>query len=379
MSTAMNEYRVCTRCIMDTSDPKIEFDDRGECNHCRAYDAKMAGAGGGRKKELDALVSRIKQDGQGKKYDCIIGLSGGVDSTYTAYLVKSLGLRPLAVHLDNGWDEELAAGNIKNTVSRLGIDLKTHVIDWQEFRDLQLAYLKASVIDIEAISDHAITASLYRAAARRGIKYIMGGANIATEGIMPRSWLYNKNDLVNIRAINRRFGHTGLRSYPTLGILRILFYRYVKGIAYVPVLDYVDYDKKVAQSVLARELDWRDYGGKHYESVFTRFYQAHILPVKFGADKRRAHLSTLVCYGLMTRGEALAEVSRPAYFAAQLRSEKSYVAGKLGLTETEFEALMARPIRSHLDYPNDARFLRFISGAYRMFKRRDKSKAFVSN
>jgi len=367
-------YQICTRCIMDTTDPDIEFDENGVCNHCGEYfrlvrQTVFTGKEGEQK--LIEMVDNIKKKGKKQEYDCIIGLSGGVDSTYVAYLVKQLGLRPLAVHLDNGWDSQMSVNNIKNIVKKLNIDLYTHVIDWRVFKDLQLAYLKASVVDIEAITDHAIIASLYNAANERGIKYILAGTNYATESILPRSWRYKKTDLVNLKAIHNRFGTVKLETFPIVSSPKIVYYEHIKNIKRVSILDYVPYVKKDVEEILVQELGWRDYAAKHYESIFTRFYQAYILPRKFNIDKRKAHLSNLICSGQITREDALKEMQKEPYTEEDLKRDKEYVLKKLGLTNDEFEEIMDLPIKSHLIYGSDIqwqRLPRFIRFIYKILK-----------
>lgn len=378
------QYQVCTRCVMDTSDPEIEFDANGVCNHCRAYavlvkEHVFAGEEGERR--LQRIVDKIRERGRGHKYDCVIGVSGGVDSTYNAYIVKKLGLRPLAVHLDNGWDSEIAVCNIERTLNKLGIDLHTHVIDWDEFRDLQLAYLKASVLDMEVLTDHAIAAVLYETASREGTRYILSGGNLVTEAVLPQSWFFNKNDLANLRDIHSSFGTVKLKTFPTLGFLKLTYYRYVKKIELVRLLDYVPYVKKDVKEFIKQELGWKDYGAKHWESAFTRFYQAYILPTKFGIDKRRAHLSAVVCAGQMTREEALDELARSPYTEEQLKRDKEYVAKKLGLTDEEFDGLMGLPVRSHSEYRTDVKWqellnytLRPLAAVYRVVRRKRNSE-----
>jgi N-acetyl sugar amidotransferase len=368
---------------MDTSDPEIEFDANGVCNHCRAYAVLVKEhvfVGDEGERRLQRIVDKIRERGRGHKYDCVIGVSGGVDSTYNAYIVKKLGLRPLAVHLDNGWDSEIAACNIERTLNKLGIDLHTHVIDWDEFRDLQLAYLKASVLDMEVLTDHAIAAVLYETASREGTRYILSGGNLVTEAVLPQSWFFNKNDLANLRDIHSTFGTVKLKTYPTLGFLKLQYYRYVKGIEVVTVLDYVPYVKEDVKQFIKQELGWKDYGAKHWESAFTRFYQAYILPTKFGIDKRRAHLSALVCAGQMSREEALGELARSPYTEEELKRDKEYVAKKLGLTDEEFDGLMSLPVRSHFEYRTDVKWqellnstLRHLAAAYRVVRRRKKN------
>jgi len=267
----------------------------------------------------------------------------------------------LAVHLDNGWDSELAVKNVENILKNLGIDLLTYVLDWDEFKDLQRAYFKASVVDIEVLTDHAITAILFDIANKRGIKYILSGSNMVTEAIMPKSWSYDKNDLINLKAIYKQFGTIKLKRFPTLGILKKAYFLCVKRIKLIGILNYISYIKKDAKKIIAREFDWKDYGGKHYESRFTRFYQAYVLPGKFNVDKRKAHLSTLICSGQMTREEALKEMQEELYPAGELINDKEYVIKKLGFTKEEFERIMKLPIKDHAEYKNSLKFRRFIT------------------
>ena len=349
-------YQVCTRCIMDTSDPDIAFDENGVCIHCMNYDQRIRHElhldKEGQKK-LGTLVEKIKEAGKHKDYDCIIGLSGGVDSTMVAYTVKKLGLRPLAVHLDNGWDSELAVSNVEKIVKELDIDLYTRVLDWEQFRDLHLSFLKASVINSEIPTDHVIVATLYRTAAREGIPYIFSGGNLATEAIMPESWGYEPRDWKHIKAIHGRFSTQKLKSFPHLTLFHWAYYTFVKGIRFIPILNYIDYNVESAKILLAEELGWRDYGGKHYESIYTRFFQGFILPQKFNIDKRRAHLSTLVNSGQLTRDEALEEMEKDPYSRDLLTEDREFVIKKLGLSQADFEEIMARPPRSFKDYPNN--------------------------
>jgi len=361
----VQQVKICTNCVMDThDDPSIVFDDKGVCNYCHDY-KKVAKQRIFGKAELDELILKIKKKGRNKDYDCIIGLSGGVDSTYVAYIVKSLGLRPLAVHLDNGWDSELAVSNIEKTINILHIDLHTHVINWEEFKDLQLSYLKASVVDIEATSDHAIFASLYKTASDNGIKYILTGENLSTEGFLPPNWVHNKNDLVNIKAIQRKFGTLKLRTFPVLGLRRKWYYSKIKGIKSVPILNYIDYVKEDAKKMIAQNLQWRDYGGKHHESLITRFYQSYILPQKFGIDKRKSHLSTLICSNQLSREDALLELKKPLYINEDLKKDKDYIIKKFGQSESEFQKIMLAPIKKHTDFPS---IMNWYSRLYGMIK-----------
>ncbi|TRX50250.1 N-acetyl sugar amidotransferase [Fulvivirga sp. M361] len=347
---------MCSKTIMDTTDPNIDFDEKGVSNHYYQYELAASQnllPEPRRSQELERLVSVIKKNGKGKKYDCLIGLSGGVDSSYVAWLVHDLGLRPLAVHLDNGWNTELAVHNVHEIVSRLNFRLHTLVVNWEEFKDIQLAYLKASVVDIEVVSDHAIFATMYKLAKERNIPYIISGTNIVTEEIMPSSWLYHKMDYANLKDIHRQFGTTKLKTYPTFNFRKYVYYSAVFGLVPISILNYTDYIKSEAKKTIISELDWRDYGGKHYESLFTKFYQAYILPQKFGIDKRKAHLSTLICSGQMTRAEALDELKKPLYDQQQLEEDKEYVLKKFELSEVEFEDIMKTPPRPHSDFKSD--------------------------
>jgi N-acetyl sugar amidotransferase len=345
---------------MDTvGDPDITFDHHGVCNYFYDFQERLRvrvpeparGA-----KELDVLVKKIKESGKGKRYDCIIGVSGGADSTYTALLVKKLGLRPLAVHLDNGWDSELAVKNIENILNKLGIDLHTEVLDWEMFRDLQLSFLKASTPDGEIPTDHAITALLYKTAAQHGVRYVLSGMNSRTEGMLPPSWARGHLDWKYIRSVHKRFGSKPLKSFPHLSVLQFLYYNLIRRIRVISILNYVHFRKEDVVRVLRDELDWRNYGGKHYESVYTRFYQSYILPRKFWIDKRRAHLTCLiVSSNELTREQALEKLKEPVAEPQLLKEDREYVIKKLGLTEDEFNAIMSAPAKSILDYPNNHR------------------------
>jgi N-acetyl sugar amidotransferase len=351
-------YRICVRCVMDVSDLEITFDDQGHCNHCRRAEAqiknKMPAYTDG-EYQLDRVVSRIKNAGRGKSYDCIVGVSGGVDSTYLAYTVKQLGLRPLAVHFDNGWNSELAVQNIEQTLQRLEIPLYTHVVDWEEFRDLQLAFLRASVPDAEIPTDHAIGALLHRTAARFGVRYIMSGTNVSTESILPLSWTYYVSDWKYIRGIHKRFGLRPLRTYPSSSLARYIWRILGRRIRTISLLNSIPYDRATAVNVLERELGWRNYGAKHHESIYTRFFQSYILPRKFNIDKRRAHYSSLIMSGQMTREEAIVAMEEPIADARLLAEDRVYVVKKLNISDDEFESIMQSPVRSYRDYDNDSR------------------------
>lgn len=358
---------------MDTTDPDIVFDENGYCNHCTGallmLNKLRFHTDEGRTENLKQLVDKIKKEGKDKKYDCIIGLSGGIDSSYLAYVVvRELGLRPLAVHVDNGWNSELAVMNIEKIVKKLNIDLCTWVIDWEEFRDLQKAYLKASVIDLEVLSDNAIVIAIDKLLRKNRVKYFLIGQNCNAESIMPSSWFFTpKYDSLNIKAIYKRFGSgRRLKTYPLLSFWGYIRYRYFNKTIGANILDLVPYLKNNAIQKLKEELDWRDYGGKHHESKITQFYQAYILPQKFNVDKRRAHLSSLICSDQISREKALEELDKHLYDTAQLCQDKEYFLKKLELTEEDFKKVMTEPRREHFSFPSyNKRFFelsKFIKG-----------------
>jgi len=343
---------------MDTTATDIVFDSNGVCNYCTDFAARLARARAsvaGREAHRDEFINRIKTRGTGKEYDCIVGVSGGVDSSYALYLAVTSGLRPLAVHLDNGWNSELASHNIANLVTTLGVDLYTHVIDWDENRDLQMSFFKANVVDIELLMDNAMLALNYRLAARYGTRFILSGSNTATEGMyMPRGWNHFKYDARNIRRIQARFGTIPIDTHPLLSTLGYVWYEFVRGINWIAFLDYFPYDKFQALDTLKQAVGYKPYPYKHYESVFTRFYQAYILPRKFGFDKRRPHLSTLVVAGQMTREEALSAFDTAPYQNARdEEQDRIFVMKKLGFTEATFAAYMAAPAVEHESYGSE--------------------------
>lgn len=352
-----HHYQICTRCIMDTTDPDIVFDEKGVCNHCRSVEKYMQTypynlSRTEKQQELAVKAAIIKAHGRRNQYDCVIGVSGGVDSTYVAYLVKQLDLRPLAIHLDNGWNSELAVHNIEKICKNLEIDLYTYVLDWEEFRDLQLSFLKASTPDSEIPTDHAIHGILYKIAAQKNIKYMIIGNNFATESILPSAWSHGHYDWKYIHAIHTQFGTVPLKTFPDLRLRKWSYYKMIKGIRYFTILDYVDYAKEDVIQTLEQELGWQNYAGKHQESVYTKFFQGYILPTKFGFDKRRGHLSSLICSGQLTREEALENIKTPLYSPRKLEEEKQYVIKKLGITEETFAHILTSPPKTFWEYPS---------------------------
>jgi len=358
---------------MDTSDPDLRLDAAGACRYCRTADRilpRFQPSVEASERRLAALAARIRRAADGHEYDAVIGLSGGVDSSYAAHIAHRLGLRPLAVHFDNGWDSELAVGNIERIVGACGFDLMTYVIDWPEFRDLQRAFLKASVIDIELLSDHAIFAATLNIAREHGIRFVISGSNVATEHGLPAAWIWNKQDWTNIRAIHAAYGTVPLKSFPHLTSVEWLRIQLQgKGLAVVEPLNLVRYRRDEAAETLEREYGWREYGGKHHESLFTKFYQGYILPTKFGVDKRRVHLSDRIRNGELTRADAMAELERPPYDPAELARELDYVVKKLGFSRAEFAAMMAEPPRSHGDFASDRRLMSLVRNLNRPIRR----------
>lgn len=357
-------YQICTRCIMDTSDPDIEFDGAGVCNHCRNFDENLRPQWNpderGRRM-LDQIVDQIKEEGRGKPYDCAIGLSGGVDSSYLAYVArKELGLRLLAVHVDGGWNSELATRNIENIVRKLDIDLHTYVVDWKEMRDLQRAFVRAGLANQDVPQDHAFFAALYSNAQSYGLRYVLSGGNIATESVMPEEWAYNAMDLRHLEAIHQRFGSGPLKTFPRVSFFRYYFWnRYVKRMRVVRPLNFMPYVKDEAIALLERELDFQYYGGKHFESRFTKWQQLYYRPSKFGYDERRAYLSSLILSGQTTRDQALVSLAGDVVNEKQAEKDTEYILKKLDLSEDEFAQIMAQTPKTYRDYPSNFALFNF--------------------
>lgn len=346
-------------------DAAIVFDAAGVCSHCQRFDAqkgvRMVAAG--QSGALAALIGRMQQAGRGRDYDCVVGVSGGVDSTYLAAQLKMQGLRPLAVHFDNGWNSELAVSNIEGVLKGLDIDLATYVVDWNEFRELQIAFLRASTPDGEIPTDHGVFACLWRKAAELGIRYVASGMNFATESSSMPDWAYGHLDWRYIKDVNRRHGTRPLRTYPHFSLRRLAWWNVVRGMRWVAPLNYLDYRRDEAVRFLSDKLGWRDYGGKHHESMYTRFYQSWYLPVKFGIDKRVIHLSDMIRSGQLQRAAALAELAQPPVAADVAARDRDYVLKKLGLDAGEFERILAAPRRSYRDFRNNATLVRGAKAA----------------
>ncbi len=350
--TSGTKRQVCSRCILDAAIQEIEFDENGVCNFCKLYEEldKEYSLDVGGQRRLNQLIEEIKAAGKNKEYDCIVGVSGGADSSYTLYMAKKLGLRPMAVHLDNGWDTEVGVSNIKNITSRLGVDLETKVLDWEEFKDLQIAFLKASVPSVEEPTDLAVIGALYQAASKYGIQHVLYGLSFRTEGNMPFSWGYS--DGKYIKGIHKMYGKRELKTFPHLTLLHTLYYLFIKRIKLIRLLNYIDYKREKVKEILQKELRWKDYGGHHYESIYTRFYYSYISPHKFNMDRRKIPLSALIRAGQITREEALKRIAEEPYPKDRIEEDKEYIAKKLGMTKKEFEEILSLPPKTFLDYPS---------------------------
>lgn len=356
------KYQVCSNCVMDTTDPQIKFNNDGRCDFCdNFYNSILPswhpdehGA-----KELEAIAEKIRKEGRGKKYDCIIGISGGVDSSYLAYIAKEkLGLRPLMIAIDTGWNLSIANENVDKIIKSLDLNLETIVVDWDEMKDLQVAFFKSQVPYQDTPQDHAIFAGLYNYAAKNGIKYVLTGGNYSTEGVKPpQEWTY-LNDLRMIKDIHKKFGKRDLKTFPLCGMFKYrIFYRYFKGIRVIRPLNMVPYHKDAAIAELENRFGWQQYANKHYENIFTRFFEGYWLPMKFGYDKRKTYLSSLILTGQMKRDEALKSLSEAPYNEKIAMQDLEYIVTKLGIEKTEFINLMKGEKKTFRNYKNSEKML----------------------
>lgn len=351
-----NNYKVCSRCVMDTSDPEIVFDTDGVCNHCLNFDKEWSLSWFPDEKGkvmLDQAMTDIREKGKGKEFDCIIGLSGGVDSSYLALVLKEYNLRPLVVHVDAGWNSELAVHNIEQIVKFCGYELHTHVMDWEEIRDLQVAYLKAGVANQDVVQDHAFFASLYHFAVKNKISNVVSGGNIATESVFPNAWHHDAMDAISLKDIHKKFGSGKLRTFKPISFYKYYFYYpFIKKMKVIRPLNYLPYDKAEALNELKEKVGYKEYGRKHGESRFTKFFQNHYLPVKFQIDKRRAHFSSMILSRQLTRDEAMEALSEPFYEENELKADKIYVAKKLGIEVEVFETMIESSGNHYSEYKN---------------------------
>lgn len=362
-------YQQCSRCLMDTTDPDIQFDNKGQCNHCNTYlTALQPQTYQGTTTEItrNALIEKIKKAGEGKPYDCIIGISGGVDSCYTAYLAKKSGLRPLLLHLDNGWDSEVAVGNIQKMAQKLALDFESYILNWEEFKAIQLAFLRSSIVDLEIPTDIAIPAVLHQTASKYKVKYIISGGNYSSEGILPKQWGYHvMKDMKLYRYIVQNYSKTPLKTIPTFPVYKETYYKLWKGIRTIYLLNYFPYNKDHAQAFLETEFGCKYTGGKHHESRYTSFWQGYIMPTKYQFDYRLATLSTQICAGQLTREAARESLQKPAFDPAKIESEKNYICKKLGISISEFDQFMNDQPKTYIDFPNNEKRLLFIFSLYK--------------
>ena len=351
-------YQVCIACVMDTTDSAITFDEHGVCDHCRDFEDKVKPNWHSDERGhsvLSRTIHEIRKAGRGKDFDCILGLSGGLDSSYMLHLlVKEYDLRPLVFHVDGGWNSDLAVNNIQMLIEKLGLDLFTEVIDWEDMRDFQLAFFKSGISQIDIPQDHAFVATLYKFANQYGVKHIMNGGNISTECVRnPLEWLYYGTDMWLINDIRKQFCTRPLANYPFSSVLFHKFYlRYIRRVQVVRPLNYMPYSKELAINTLRDEYGWRAYPQKHFESRFTKFFEGYWLPTRFGYDTRKVQFSSLILTGQMTREEALEKLKVPAYDPDTIDDEFAYIAKKLGISVDELRHYHTMPLKSYKDYRN---------------------------
>lgn len=347
-------YQLCTSCVMDTSDESISFDEDGVCSHCRTVGESVSQALSMPDHDiLEEMVEQIKFHGRNMDYDCILGLSGGVDSSYLALRAKEWGLRPLVFHVDAGWNSELAVHNIERVCQVCDYDLHTYVVDWKIMRDLQVAYLKSGVANQDVPQDHIFFSSQYHFAVNNNIRFILSGGNLASESVSPDIWNHSALDAVNLRDIHRRYGTEKMANYKTISFSQYYFwYPFFKKLRVLRPLNLINYNYIEARETLKEDIGWRDYGRKHGESVFTKIFQNHILPTRFGFDKRRIHYSSLILSGQMSREQALAKLEEPLYEADELESDIEYFCKKLRISRSEFDSFMKMPLMHYNDYAN---------------------------
>jgi len=350
------KYRVCSNCVMDTSDSQISFDKNGVCDHCQTFFEKILpnwDTGKFGEEKLIKIVKKIKKEGKNKDFDCIMGMSGGIDSSYLLYVMKEkFELRPLVFHVDAGWNSQIAVNNIEKLVDGLGLDLYTEVIDWEEMKDLQLSFFKSGVPHIDVPQDYAFFATMYNFASKHKIKYILTGANYSTECIRnPLEWMYYQSDSIQLMDIHKKFGSKPLKNYPITSILwHKIYLPYIKGIKVIKPLDYVPYHKEQAMQLLVDKFGYQKYPQKHFESRFTRFYESYWLPKRFGYDTRKVQYSSLILTNQMTRDEALKKLDYPSYDQGNIKNDFEYIANKLSISIEELQSYMDMPKKTYKDY-----------------------------
>ncbi len=357
--------KVCSRCIMDKSAADIKFNKNNICNFCndfkKNYKANL-------KTNLGKLIDKIKNENKNNEYDCAVALSGGVDSCWALVKVVELGIKPLVIHLDNGWNSKLAQTNIYNLVNNLKLDLETYVIDWEEYRSLMDSFFKANVIDIELLMDNAMVGANFKIANKHSLKYIISGFNQATEGIsIPKNWNWFKKDKKNIKNINRKFNNIKIESFPAIGTLDYIYYRFIKRIKWVSPLDYLDYNKENALKELKEKYNFQEYPFKHYESIFTRFYQGFLLPKKFNVDKRKLHLSNLIMTNQITRNKALKVIDLPAYDLNNIENDIEYFLKKMEWTREHLDNYLQKKEISHKYYGSEIKLWKFFTFLFNLY------------
>jgi len=374
MQHSSRPFQICTNCVMDTTDSKISFDEKGVCDHCNTFFKDILPhwhTDESGEKALWNIIDRIKKEGQGKEFDCIMGMSGGIDSSYLTYVVKEkYGLRPLVFHVDAGWNSQIAVNNIERLVDKLGLDLYTHVVDWEEMKDLQLAYFKSGVPHIDVPQDHSFFATMYEFASKYKIKYILTGGNYSTECVRnPIEWMYYQSDSIQLKDIHRKFGQRPLKNYKVTDILwHKVYLPYIRGIKVIRPLDYVPYFKDEAMKLLIEKFGWQEYPQKHFESRFTKFYESYWLPKKFGFDTRKVQYSSLILTGQMKREDALERLKKPAYSEETISQDFEYVATKLGITVSELQGYLDAPNKTYKDYKSQENIYQIGAKVMRAFR-----------
>lgn len=353
----------CTRCVMDTSDSEIFFDNQGVCNHCISYDnLKLKYS----RKSFDELIKRIKSRGRKYPYDCLVGISGGTDSSYMLHTLKNQGLRILAMNYDSGWNTPEAEHNIKALTESIGVELLIYKVDWNAFKNVQKAYLNAGVVDLDVPTDHALYASMYETAYERNIPTILSGHNLETESVMPESWVTDKLDSRNMRDICKKFGNgEDVSLFPFQTAFKKFRNYNIRKIETIYFLNYVDYNKSEATKILMDTYGWQPVRVKHGESIWTRFYQCYILPTRFGIDKRKAHFSNLILSGDISRDEAVQSLSSPLYLD-DFETDKSFILEKYEISDVQFNHYMSQKVRKHSDFKNEKQ-LKMIYAKIRTF------------
>ena len=374
MSLTVNrKNKICSNCVMDTTDSKIVFDEQGVCDHCNTFYSDILPYWQTDERGDNALkeiVEKIKKEGEGKDFDCLMGISGGIDSSYLLYImVKKYGLRPLVFHVDAGWNSQIAVNNIERLVDGLGLDLYTEVINWEEIKDLQLAFFKSGVSHIDTPQDHSFFATMYKFASKHNIKHILTGGNYSTECVRnPLEWMYYQSDSIQLKDIYKKYGTGKLKDYPVTNILwHKVFLPYFKKIKLIRPLDFFPYDKDEAMKTLVDKFGYQEYPQKHFESRFTRFYESYWLPKKFGFDTRKVQYSSLILTNQMTREDALEKLKHPAYDPKTIKQDFEYIATKLGISIKELQSYMDAPNKTYKDYKSQeniynigAKVMRFL-------------------